>query len=630
MNKVLFIPLCLLTILLNLVLIPVAKATDLTFGQVFSPVNGTTYKPGETIDISFEVKNINVLTAESYYCTATISPKSGGSPVFSSTQEAVNLLPNATKTITMPQTWLTVTGNYSIELKIFFGDDINLTNNTFSYDLTVAQCCLSKSLWRKGNAMTIVKNLSVFPSGEQLQRMRPGDLIAISSYVEDADNLIQQCLCISGNDTLISEKSFGPYADKVGYTWTLNGPGKLIEPEGNEDNTILYEIPLCDTNPVEIQCRVRNTGAGGKAADEDLLGTVSFKFNVGIKLAADPNSDNDIGNARFFSVIPQIVPFSPKSNEIIEEIKQSDCVATPPIWLDLTPVTSVLTIKEKTSDITCPDYLTLLSAEYVDMDSVITACTTNEGVQCPVVEPPKGEKQSDVIRYTWRLKSGKGTFPLGNQGASVAFLRSKSEDAEIECEIIDSRTQFADNQTIHISAKTVRQRKPKAYIGVGNIAYEALWINWGDNAQLLDAALIAQQWYEKAGYEVEFDPYATRQSATKILENSCIQAFWIIGHGANESGRAGIVEMSDEKDFVPNDISNASKRKFECAVHPFVREAVLMGCYSARGRWGSKFFSARVHGFPGALINARWFFHEVLNWEKDKHFPPEAHDLRIP
>lgn len=630
MKQGLSIPTFILALLLNLLTIPSSKATDLTFGQIFSPVNGTTYKPGETINVSFEVKNINVLTAESYYCTATITPKSGGSPIFSSIQEAVNLLPGGTKTITMPQTWLTVVGDYSIDLKIFFGDDINLSNNNMSYNLTVAQCCLSKSLWRKGNAMTIVKNLSIFPAGEQLQRMRPGDLIAISSYVEDGDNLIQQCLCISGDDTLVSEKSFGPYADKVGYLWTLNGPGKLIEPDGNEDNTILYEIPLCDTNPVEIQCRVRNSAEGGKALDEDLLGTVSLRFNVGAKLAPDPSSDNEIGTARFFSVVPQIVPFSPKSNEIIEEIKQSECVAMPPVWLDLTPITQVLTIKEKNSDITCPDYMTLLSAEYGDMDSVITACTSNEGVQCPAVEPPKGEKQSDVVQYTWRLKSGKGMFPLGNQGASVVFLRSKSEDAEVECQIVDSKTQFTDKQTVTISAKTLRQRKPKAYIGVGNIAYEALWVNWGDNAQLLDAALIAQQWYEKAGYEVEFEPYATRLSATRVLENPCIQAFWIVGHGANESGRAGVIEMTDEKDFSPNDVSSASKRAFKCDVHPFVREAVLMGCYSARGRWGSKIFSARVHGFPGALINARWFFHEVLNWEKDKHFPPEAHDLRIP
>lgn len=603
--------------------------TDLTFGTIISPIAGNSYKSNENLSFSFEVKNINILPAELYSCSASIVPKGGGTAVYISSQEATNLQPGATRTITMPQQWLTVAGNYTVLLSIAFSEDINVANNIMVFDISIAQCCLSDSRWSKGNALTIVRNLSLFPSGEQLQKMRPGDLIGISCYVQDADNLIQRCMCINGNDTLISEKSFGPYADNVVYVWSLTGAGKLIEGEGSEKNSILYEIPLCDTNPVTIECRVRNPN-NIKAVDEELVGSVLLRFSLSARIPDDPSSDNEIGNARSFLVTPQIAPFSPHSNEVIETIQQTDCVPAVPQWYDYSPITQQLAIRQKTSDITCPDYLVILSAEYVDYDSVVTACSAQEGQLCPVADAPFGKKYPDALHYVWKIKSGKGAFPLGNEGASVVFQRSKSEDAEIECEITDSKGQYADKQTIIINAKTVRQRNPKAYIGVGNISYDALGIDWGDNAQLLDAALVAQKWYETVGYEVEFDPYATRASASKVLENSCIQAFWIVGHGSNESGRKGVIDMTDGKDFMVNDVAAASRRKFQCPKHPFVREAILMGCYSARANWASAFFSSRVHGFQGALFNARWLIHEVLNWEKDKHYPPSPHDLRVP
>ncbi|MFN8360356.1 MAG: hypothetical protein U0264_10625 [Candidatus Kapaibacterium sp.] len=612
------------------VLLQEVHATDLTFGTISIPEAGKLYKPGESLACRFEVKNINILPAASYSCTAKITPKSGGSQVYLSTQTGSNLQPGATAVITMPEPWTTTTGNYNLELKIFFSEDINTTNNTVTIDLTVAQCCLSGSEWHKGPSMNIIKNLSSFPAGEQLQRMRPGDLIALSAYITDADILVQKCLCITGTDTAVSQTPYGPYADNVSYVWSIQGPGKLIEPDGNERSSVLYELPLCDTNPVRIECRVRNDASTTKMRDEELLATAVIHFTVGARLPDDPGSSNDIGNARFLGVELQITPFVKPSDEIIETVNKSQCTPQPPQWLEKSPLAGGFDIRQKTSTVTCPDYAVLLFAERNDLDSMITSCNAFESQPCPVAENPKGSLQSDAVHYTWKIKSGKGLFPLGNEGACVVFVRSKSENAVIECEITDSKTQFKDVQTVQLSANAVRQRSPRAYVGVGNIAYEKFWINWGDYAQLLDAALQAKTWYETVGYEVEFESYATRASAAKILENPCYQAFWIVGHGASESGRAGVIEMSDDRDFTPNNITTASNRAFNCPKHPFVREAVLMGCYSGRGSWGSRFFSARVYGFQGALINARWLIHEVLNWEKDKHFPPIPHDLRVP
>jgi len=293
-------------------------------------------------------------------------------------------------------------------------------------DLTVAQCCLSNSEWHKGPSMNIIKNLSTFPTGEQLQRMRPGDLIALSSYVTDADILVQKCICINGSDTSVSQTPYGPYADKVHYSWTLQGPGKLIEPSGSERSSALYEIPLCDTNPVRIECRVRNDATNAKALDEELLATVVIHFTVGARLPDDPGSSNDIGNARFLGVEMQITPFIKPGNEIIETLTKSQCTPQPPQWLEKSPLAAGYDIQQKTSDITCPDYVVLLYAERNDLDSMITSCNALESQTCPVAENPKGSLQSDAVSYTWKVKSGKGVFPLGNQGACVVFyVRSR-------------------------------------------------------------------------------------------------------------------------------------------------------------------------------------------------------------
>ncbi|GAB1431202.1 hypothetical protein MASR2M18_20370 [Ignavibacteria bacterium] len=606
-----------------------SQATDLTFGKIISPAAGQKLAADSPIAFIFEVKNINILPADMYSVYAKITDKSNGTIVFADTVTGRDIAPGATQSLTMPKQWLSTEGNFTAEIKISYSQDIYVTNNTVLIELSVAPCCFGFDKWRRGSAINIIQNLNIFPNGEQLQRMRPGDVIAISSIVEDYDMLQQTCVCVVNGDSLKTTKYIGPYQDNIEYEWTLSGPGKLIQPDISTKSAILYEIPLCDTSPAMIQCVIRNSANSSKADDESISGGVILHFRIGPNLP--PVNKRDIGNARFLSVIPTIDSLKKKDDEILKSIVASKCEPQPPEWLQKTPIT-VGDIKTKASDLTCPDYLILLYAAGDDIDSLNWNCRPDSNDFCPASNAVKGQLQPDALRYTWRLAGGKGTFPLGNTGQCVAFWRSK-DTALIECEISDSRGQYTDEKIIrkiHIG----KSRNPKAYIGIGDISYTKLFINWGDYQQLEETALLANEYYTNAGYQTEFDATAVtnpNQSIRRALLDPCVQAVWIVGHGTDEDSQyKGTIELSDGNNFMPFHISKAANDAFNCAKHPFLRELVLMGCYSALAKWSNKLFSARVYGFSGALINARWFIHESYNWEKEQHFPPAPHDLRMP
>ncbi len=605
-------------------------ATDLTFGEIISPADGQKLNANQFLSITFQVKNINVLPANSYMVIAVITSKTDNKKVYESSVSGADIVPGTTQTLSMPQQWLMEFGTFSLELHIAFAQDINPANNNKIIELAVSPCCFGIERWRRGPAPMIFRNLNIFPKGEQLQRMRPGDLIAVSAYVQDFDMLEQNCVCVVNGDSLRTTRFAGPYQDQISYTWSLSGPGKLIQPEGNERSAVLYEIPLCDTSPAIIQCTVANTTNSDKAADEIMKGGVMFHFSVAPNLL--PANSRDIGNARFLSVIPTIDTFKAGNDELLEPSAKTSCTPDSPQWLQSAPL-SANSIQSKSSDLTCPDYLALLYVTADDFDSLLWRCDASENDACRTSRSPITHIQSDALQYDWSLVGGSGVFPLGYTGQCVVFWRAKNDTALVQCRITDSRLQYKDEQII-LTKHVGKAKNPKAYIGVGNISYSKLGINFGDNKQLEDAALLADKSYSKVGYDVDFDAYAAlvpNQSVQRALRDPCTQAVWIVGHGTNEDSQfKGTIELSDEKSFTPYIITKAAKDAFTCNKHPFLRELVLMGCYSGLAKWGNATFSSRIYGFPGQLWNARWFMHEVYNWEQDQHFPPEAHDLRVP
>ena len=77
---------------------------------------------------------------------------------------------------------------------------------------------------------------------------------------------------------------------------------------------------------------------------------------------------------------------------------------------------------------------------------------------------PRGRKSKGSLSVRCRTlylenKIRKG-LALGNEGACVVFVRSKSENAVIECEITDSKTNLRCQTVQLFSANAVRQPQP--------------------------------------------------------------------------------------------------------------------------------------------------------------------------
>jgi hypothetical protein len=282
----------------------------------------------------------------------------------------------------------------------------------------------------------------------------------------------------------------------------------------------------------------------------------------------------------------------------------------------------------------CPDYLALLSVTVNDVDRYDLTCSP-QSQQC--LPPPAQTRQTaDALHYRWDVIEGRGSFPLGQDGPAVAFRRSKSEDASIQCRVTDSGSQFQDGDR-NVYTVVIRGKPPRAYVGVGNTDLGGIRPNPLKRNDAVLAAAVAAQKYRDAGYEVTYDSEATRDSVVQALRSPCLQAIWIHGHGS--PGQVRLKNASDGSAVYFNYVipSSTAHLAFYCpegiegARHPFLREIVALGCETADYHWGEGMVCGHYEAFDRVL-----YFGELgsqlgrrpLDWEIDEHRPLRAHDLR--
>ncbi len=475
--------------------------------------------------------------------------------------------------------------------------------------------CLLDYQWHPGPGIKWLRRLRYWPNDAQtLRRMRPGDVIAISLYATDQDYLVQTCSGCGEGATL---KKWGPYGDKVVYDWTLEGggPGELILPNHPEKTAVLYRIPKCwSTNGTQqaatVTVLVHDDPTGLKAADAPITGST-----VTIRMTQDC-SETPGG----ISVAVTTVDGAEPPDLDVTEYDFGDCKPAPPTWTTLTPITHGEVETTEVPDL-CPDYGMLLAVNGGDMDEVELKCVSSTTCTAAIQKVIT----ADPLRYAWLVESGAGTFPLGSTGPVVFLRKSRSEDAQVRCDVImDSQTQAADPPSQTNPRPLAKARKPKALVAVGDAS---MWYG----VRILDmerAALKAREKYEAAGYEVEENLSATVLTVHQALATACYQSVWIGGHGS--SGSIFMAEPPSPNILSHTNLATEAQRVWGCPRQPFVRELVLLGCNTYHPRWTDRLVCGRVHSFNYYLVanlGGQILGRNPYIWERDQHVPPAPHNL---
>jgi hypothetical protein len=476
---------------------------------------------------------------------------------------------------------------------------------------SVQPCELSFN-WEPGAAIKIVRPLAWWPNSE-LNRMRPGDVIAFSLLAEDRDNLTQTCSGCDGQQTVVS----APCEDLVVYDWYLRKgtvDGRIVSVDNARGSAILYQIPRCGlrlpgtTSRDTLECLISNAVTGGKAYE--WWGSVP---RVIITMSGCDSSTIQVAiTADMGTGFPDQIVFGGGQNA---------CLPSGPIWDNETPL-AIAAIQQSEVEDFCPDYLTLLSVTAGDLDRYSLTCSPQRsGCLAP---PGQTRSTVDVLHYSWSLTDGRGSFPLGRDGPAVVFRKSRSEDATAVCSITESGTQFKDELVPRGVVRTVIKAKPpRAFVVVGDN-------NTGDLpnpiklADALRAAEVARTQYQDAGYEVTLSLNATVDTTAAVLKSPCYQAVWINGHGG--PSRMKLNPGGDDPYFRDLDLW----MPFLCP-NPFVRELVALGCQSYSPFWDMAMVCGRSYSFcydlyvgeEGSRLGRR-----PLDWERDVHRPIRAHDLR--
>ena len=500
----------------------------------------------------------------------------------------------------------------------------NLTGVDFG-NWTTGQCQLEYE-WRRGPPITITKPLDYWPTDAMLEKMRPGDVIALTILAEDSDWLVQRCKDCGTEVQGEVQRKWGPYPDRVKYDWRLlsDDPGELILPPGLVANTVFYRIPLCGwKDPIASQTatvtvEVKNDPDGKKVVDPPILGT-SISFNMVMDCSSTPG---------WIKVKVVKSDGTPGTEEVVTEHTTGTCIPQSPAWQPLSPISySEIAIKEPPD--LCPDYVLLLSVDASDEDEAELKCLDPSPL-CAV----KKEliTTGDLIRYSWSLVSGSGEFPLGTSGPVVAFRRSRSQNAVVRCNLIeDSGTQATDPPQQTNTRTNFKAKKAKAFVAVGDAE---TWYG----ARIIDlerAAQTATAEYEAAGYEVEENLSANINDVTNALKTACYQAMWVGGHGQQVSGHGNVYLNTPPAGnaFNQSSIGATSRITWSCFQHPFIRDLVIMGCNTYDADWVTRLVCGQAFSFNYTMVGN--IVGQVLGrnpyiWERDNHSPPSPHNLSAP
>jgi hypothetical protein len=199
----------------------------------------------------------------------------------------------------------------------------------------------------------------------------------------------------------------------------------------------------------------------------------------------------------------------------------------------------------------------------------------------------------DGCEFSWSPKKGTGSFPVGAGGPAVVFQHTygKNNRVEVECAITDSRAQYADvKDPMREHMALLPRLRPLALVGVGDMSL--LFGLWKEgHKEMRRAALLAVKDYEAAGYDVLYQERVVRSQIESFLMNPRAQAMMLLGHGSDD-----LISDSDEELVYSNIISTSTNSKWGClpvnsALHPSLRQIILLACNAGNGDWGSRSFS---------------------------------------
>jgi hypothetical protein len=581
------------------------------------------------IHMSAVLLNIGSQTIANYQVQFEISDVADQQSFFTASVSGTNLTADNTVTVTTTSSWTpTVAGTYHAHAICF---DVIDSPFFFTSTFTVVIGCGISTEWHKGPAMQIVRNLDYFPKDSVLANMRPGDAIGLSCSVRDQDLLVQKCTCDGAEKTAI----WGPYEDKVIYTWSIVGSGSLVQSASSEKNAVIYHIPYCIDEiaiykhlPVidTVFVTVSNDPASVKAGDDVMKGMYIITI-----LYCPPSIYAEGFFPEALSVSVMVSPLRPNQDENVVTESMPACDPSTPVWDKATPLTGSTKVAVTDVPNLCPDYLVLLSADVSDNDKLTLTCVPagNACVYPATLTPTIG----DPVKYSWTLVTGKGSFPLGSNGSTVLFWKSRSSDATVRCDAVDSRTQANDDPISIFSDTIPKTKRPKAYVALGNGKNSTLAaigdLSW-TNSYFAKAADQLRVDYENAGYEVPQQNGALPGIQT-ALQDPCYQVFGIVAHGVvvdrkGEEVYTGDISLSDGELFNPSEIRNQSRVAFGgCRRSPFLREIDLLGCGSLRGDWAGRTHCAVIRGYDD-YIRA----YKILDRVKDSFPVLPPHDLSMP
>ena len=322
-------------------------------------------------------------------------------------------------------------------------------------DPKAAKCggCRIEYTWLKKTPITLLRNLSHHATNpSDLDCMLPEGCIALSVLAHDVDILKQMCIGCTP-DTAV--KKIDPIAHDIRYSWTLAGPGKLLDAS---HCTVFYQLPPRvppDTKQTAtIQCHIANVG--GKAQDDPLDGHIKFEIQ-----------EKDSTHCLTVSVLEIKQPEPEDDEEDCEEKTARDCNPVDPKWEAGSTIDGKLDI---VNDV-CPGSYTILKAEYRDDDLLTLKCKAKS---CG--EDEEKLTLNDPLIYAWSDGGAGGTFPFGKQGKYVLYQAPADTGKVItfHVTVTDSRTQYKDPEKQPTDQAKTRQLLRLASI---DIKVKGRWSN---------------------------------------------------------------------------------------------------------------------------------------------------------
>ena len=492
------------------------------------------------------------------------------------------------------------------------GVEVNLTDSPNAY-FTV-DCapvpCTTEDEYLPGEGFRVQSNLSCFPGGNALAGyMQRGDVIAVSAEVTDKDYIRHRCIC--GEDT--TSTLWGPYQDNVNYDWTLTGEGKLLVPD-DMCGTVLYELPVCITSDftATVNLKVRN-GNMSMAADEEISGSVTIRVTA-CPTRVYPEGMTPDWSSSCLKVDISENPLGSGEDGDLDTQEDAECYPEEISFSIASEIHVPEGIRVTEGEFCKPDYAVLLSADAFDYDLYVLKCEGEGGCES---EDSVATIFYDPLKYEWSLESGSGEFPLGSQGKSVVFHKSRSEGATIKCMI--SNTDLKSNDpSKELTTSLEAAEKPKAFVGLGDdeatFTVGKVILEWwyekpvyvGRNSTFFSAAESMKNSLENAGYDVEFWEHVSRIDITHATQDPIYQAFAIVGHGSGGAmNMAGTDERVGTIRYTSAILVANNEEAYDCAESPRIRDLQLIGCEALRGNWSDGLHcGARLHGWRTTKLTA--------------------------